>query len=81
VLKEEELERLTEVFRTLFDIPDIEIRDSLAAKDIDDWDSFNHINLIINIEQEFNVRFTSEEVSGMQNVGDLKKILAAKIYK
>ena len=81
MLKEEELERLTEVFRTLFDIPDIEIRDSLAAKDIDDWDSFNHINLIINIEQEFNVRFTSEEVSGMQNVGDLKKILAAKIYK
>ena len=60
-------------------MPNLEIRDDLTAGDVPGWDSFNHVNLIINIEEEFGIRFTSGEVSGMKNVGDLKRILALKI--
>jgi acyl carrier protein len=81
MLTTEQLERLAEVFRTLFNMPDLEIKDTLSAKDVPSWDSFNHINLIINIEEEFGTRFTHDEVSSMEQVGDLKKLLAVKISK
>ena len=78
-MNDEQLKILTEVFRTLFNNPELNLDDELVATDVPGWDSFNHINLIINIEEEFGVKFTNDEVSKMQNVGDLKKILAHKI--
>ncbi len=79
MLDSSQLEQLTEIFRILFNSPDLEISDTLTAKDVPGWDSFNHINLIINIEEEFDVRFTNEEVSSMERVGDLKKFLGVKL--
>ena len=73
------LVRLTDIFRALFDMPDLELTDQLTAHDVPGWDSFNHVNLMVSIEQEFSVRFTTEEVAALQNVGDLKRALAAKI--
>ena len=78
-MNDEQLEILTEVFRTLFNNPELNLDDELVATDVPGWDSFNHINLIINIEEEFGVKFTNAEIEKMQNVGDLKKILAIKI--
>ena len=71
--------KLTDIFRVLFNRPDLELDDNLTAKDIPGWDSFNHVNLIINIEEEFNVQFSNNEVGGMQNVGHLKTLLASKL--
>ena len=79
LLDSDQLEKLSNVFRVLFNLPDIELNDNLTAKDISGWDSFNHVNLIINIEEEFNVRFSNSEVGDLQNVGDLKTLLASKI--
>ena len=78
-MNDEQLEILTEIFRTLFNNPELNLDDELVATDVPGWDSFNHINLVINIEEEFEVKFRNDEVSKMQNVGDLKKILAIKI--
>ena len=75
----DQLNKLTDIFRVLFNRPDLELGDNLTAKDIPGWDSFNHVNLIINIEEEFNVRFSNNEVGGMQNVGNLKALLASKL--
>ena len=79
LLDSDQLEKLSNIFRVLFNLPDIELNDNLAAKDISGWDSFNHVNLIINIEEEFNVRFSNSEVGDLQNVGNLKTLLASKI--
>jgi acyl carrier protein len=70
--------RLAGIFRTLFNDPDLELRDDLTARDVDGWDSLNHVNLMILIEDEFRVRFTTSEVSALQDVGELKRLLAAK---
>ena len=78
-MNDQQLEKLTEVFQTLFNSPDLVLHDELVATDVPGWDSFNHINLVINIEEEFGVKFTNDEVAKMQNVGDLKRILAFKI--
>ena len=70
--------RLAGIFRTLFNDPGLELRDDLTARDVDGWDSLNHVNLMILVEEEFGVRFTTAEVSGLQDVGELKRLLAAK---
>lgn len=73
--KNEIYERLTEVFRDVFDDESIEIDDETTADDIEDWDSIEHITLVGAVENEFGVRFKMGEVSGMKNVGEMVKII------
>lgn len=67
--------KLTEVFQDVFDDDSIELTDATSAKDIEDWDSLEHINLIAAVEKAFRMRFTMREVSGMKNVGEMLDIL------
>ncbi|MBQ9384647.1 MAG: acyl carrier protein [Ruminiclostridium sp.] len=71
-------DRLNRLFRDFFDDEDIEIDADTTADDIDDWDSLNHITLMSAVEQEFGVRFTMGEVSGMKNVGEMADIIKAR---
>ncbi len=71
--------RLANIFRTLFNKPDLQLRDDLSARDVPTWDSLNHVNLMMFVEEEFGVHFTTGEVSSMQNVGDLKRLIDAKL--
>ena len=68
-------ERLNELFKVFFDDDSIEVDESTTADDIEDWDSLNHITLIDTVENEFGVRFTMGEVSGMKNVGEMAHII------
>lgn len=76
--KEQIMERLTEIFRDVFDDESIEISDSTTADDIEAWDSLEHITLISAVEKAFKMRFTMREVSGMKNVGEMADILLEK---
>ena len=78
-MNNDHLEKLTDIFRTLFNNPDLILHDELVAPDVPGWDSFNHINLMITIEEEFGVKFTHIEVAKMQNVRDLRDLLGEKI--
>ncbi|MBE6868276.1 MAG: acyl carrier protein [Ruminococcus albus] len=70
--------RLTEVFRDVFDDDSIVITADTTADDIEDWDSIEHITLIGAVEDEFRMKFKMGEVSGMNNVGEMMKIIAAR---
>ncbi len=72
------LEKLTEVFRDVFDDEEIVISDATTADDIEAWDSLEHISLIAAVEKAFKMRFTMREVSGMKNVGEMIDILAER---
>ena len=71
--------RLLQVFRTVFDDPDLVVEGRTTANDVDGWDSLTHINLIVAVEREFKVRFTTAEVTGMKNVGDLLGAILRKL--
>jgi acyl carrier protein len=71
--------RLARVFEVIFNRSDIVLRDDVTARDVAGWDSFNHINLIIQTEQEFGVTFSDAEVSSLRNVGQLKRLIAGKL--
>lgn len=72
-------ERLQKVFREVFDDDKIVIFDQMISKDIEDWDSLMHINLIISIEEEFRLKFTTDEILGMENVGEFIRLIEKKI--
>ena len=78
-LDSNQLKKLTEVFQIVFNTPELVIRDDLTANDVPGWDSFNHVNLVMSIEEEFEVQFSSFEISSMRCVGDLKNLLATKM--
>ena len=51
----------------------------MTAKDVAEWDSLNHIRLMVAIEKAFRVHFTTAEVSGLPDVGHLVDAIAAKL--
>jgi acyl carrier protein len=71
--------RLTDVFREVFDDDTIEIHDQMTAEEVEEWDSLNHINLVIAVEAEFDVRFTTQEVGNLANVGEFIALLKSKL--
>ena len=75
------MERLNEVFRDVFDDSSITVDDNTTSKDIEDWDSLEHINLVGAVEQEFKMRFKMKEVSSMKNVGERVDIVADRAKK
>ncbi len=74
----EPLERLTELFRMVFDDPSLNISRTTTANDVEAWDSLTHINLIVAVEREFRIRFTTAQVTGMKDVGDLVDLIVQK---
>ncbi len=68
-------EALNEVFRDVFDDDEIEVSAETTAEDIEDWDSLEHINLVVAVEKRFDVKFSMGEVTGMKNVGEMVGII------
>jgi acyl carrier protein len=75
----EVLNKLNEIFRDLFDLPDLELNPEMSAADIDEWDSVNHVMLVVEIERQFKIKFHTAEVEEMKNVGDLLKLILDKL--
>lgn len=71
--------RIQEIFREVFDDPELVIFDRMQAKDVEGWDSLNHITLIMAIEEAFEIKFTTREVMGFQNVGEMIACLERKL--
>ena len=77
--KEEIKTKLTQIFRDVFDDDELEIFDEMTAQDVDEWDSFSNVEMITTLESEFNITFAISEVQGLENVGDLIKLLEKKL--
>lgn len=73
------LDTLTEVFRQVFDKNDIVLKPETTARDIPEWDSLMHIQLIVAIEAKFGVRFTPGEIENVKNVGQFVQLIESKI--
>ena len=68
-------EKLYNIISKIFSVPITEINDESNPETIESWDSLNLYMLIDDIETEFNVKFTLEEILEIKNVGDFKNLL------
>jgi len=77
--REKVFEELNEIFRNVFDDDDIVLSDETSSADIEDWDSLEQINLVVAIQDNFNVKFNIDEVNAMKNVGEMVDFIIEKI--
>jgi acyl carrier protein len=65
------IEDLLPIFRDVLENDDIELIESTVAADVPEWDSLNHIYLVVAIEKQFKIKFTTHQIQSWQCVGDV----------
>lgn len=63
--------QLLPIFTDILDNEDIALNEATTANDIEEWDSLNHIQLVVAIEKHFKMKFTAQEVQSWRNVGQM----------
>ena len=76
--REEIYEKLNGVFQDVFDDDSLTVDDATTADDIEDWDSLEHINLIVAVENAFGIKFNMGEVNTMKNVGEMVDLIESR---
>jgi acyl carrier protein len=70
---------LTLVFHDVFGNDTITIGHATTANDIDEWDSLNHVQLILAVEAKFHIRFPASEVASFECVGDMVSAIKRRL--
>ena len=76
--RDEIMEKVQAIFRDVFDDDTLIITDSTNSSDIEDWDSLEHITLVVSMEKEFSLNFDLKEVNKLENVGEMVDCIASK---
>ncbi|HEV2618845.1 MAG TPA: acyl carrier protein [Acidobacteriaceae bacterium] len=76
---EEIYAQLTGILRDIFDDETLVATPGLTAVDVAEWDSFNHINLIVAVETRFKIKFQTAELEQMHTVGHLADLIQVKL--
>lgn len=71
--------QLTAIFHDLFDDDSLVLTPGVTAADVPEWDSFNHINLIVAIESRFKIKFLTAELEQLHTVGHLADLIGQKL--
>ena len=77
--KESIFKTVQDIFRDVFDDEELVISNTTSPEEIEEWDSLNHINLVLSIEKALNIRFMTGEIQSLKNVGEMVDLLAEKI--
>jgi len=71
--------KLTAIFRDVFDDDSLQLSPELTAADVLEWDSLNHIRLVVSAERVFGMRFSAAQVSRLKNVGEFAELIGARM--
>ena len=71
--------KLDEVFQDVFDDESIHVSDETTANDIEDWDSLEHINLMVAVENAFGTKFNMGQIGSLKNVGEMVDLIEKKV--
>jgi acyl carrier protein len=76
---QELFDRMQSVFRTVFEDETLAVTRETTAEDVQGWDSFAHVNLIMALETEFGVKFRLAELQELNCVGDAIDVIGKKV--
>lgn len=74
------MQELITIIAETFGEKESNIRDDMEMKEIDSWDSLTHMELIANLESEFAIEFTADEIVEMVTVAKIRELVEAKIH-
>ena len=67
------------IMASVFDIKPENIQENSSPDTVANWDSMKHIDLILSLEEEFNLEFDEKEISEMMSFKNIKKIIDVKL--
>ena len=70
--------KLNTIFQDVLDEDDVTLGEDTTADDVEEWDSLNHIQIIVAIEKNYGIKFTAMEVDGFNSVGQMVDAIIAK---
>lgn len=65
------LEKLTKIFRDVFDDDQIVLHRNTTSADIEEWDSLNQIKIILAAEEVFSTPLNARKINNFENVGEM----------
>lgn len=68
-------EKIEGLLAEVLQVPPATITDELTMKDLDAWDSLKHMELVVSLEQNFDVQLSFDDIVAMQSVGAIKRVL------
>lgn len=76
--KTEVIEFLEELCRDIFDDDEYTYNESAVRDDVDGWDSLTHLELIIEVQNEYSIKFSLEEIQSIKTMGQLVELILSK---
>jgi acyl carrier protein len=70
---------LQDIFSEVFLRDDIELKPETTAKDVEGWDSFRQIEIVMAVEERFHIKLPTREIDALKNVGDLVAAIESKV--
>jgi acyl carrier protein len=66
---------LTEIFHRIFQDDTIVLRPEMTASDVDGWDSFRQVEILLAAQERFGVKLRSRDIDAMHCVGDMIAVI------
>ena len=73
------LERVRSIAADVLKVPPATITPESSTETVEGWDSVQHLNLVLALEQEFSLQFDPEEIDQMNSIGRVASIIESKL--
>lgn len=75
------LEQLTDISRDVLNNDTLVLTPEMTAVDVPEWDSFNHVNIVVATEARFGIKFKTAELEQLKSIGSFVDLIAEKLKK
>lgn len=73
------LDQVRDIIADVLDQGDLQITAATSASEVEGWDSFNHINIVVAVERRFGIKVNTAEIEDLRNVGELVALVGRKL--
>jgi acyl carrier protein len=81
VNKQEILAKVGQTIASVLDQPNLRVTMRTTMDDVEGWDSFSHVNIVVALESEFGLKFQAAEIAGLRAVGDIVDLIEKRLAK
>jgi acyl carrier protein len=71
-------DKISKVFADVLRIPEDSITDGTSPENTPQWDSLQAMNLVLALEEAFDIKLATKEILSMRTVGIVRKVLKGK---
>lgn len=72
-------EQIQAIASDLFGVPAQQITPQSSMESIEAWDSTQHLNFVLALEEKFNIQLSPEEMEQMRDIGEAVKLVENKL--